>query len=206
VLGRRIELAVHRSQTRSVSLGDGERNLRFVTASNATITEVERVQELAQNGRCVEAYHHGVEVHSTDLRIESRWPELVPDALRLGLRSVVALPMRFGEGDTLGTLNVYDARTRERHDDEIQPASLLADVAVSYVTNASELERSERIREQSQRALQSRIIIEQPKGMIAADLGLGMDEAFKRLPTPPLPQRHLHSVSEAVVNLGLRLT
>ena len=69
-----------------VSLGDKDRHLRFITASNELITEIERVQELAQHGACVEAYQSSVIVQSDDLTTETRWSELVPDALRLGLR------------------------------------------------------------------------------------------------------------------------
>lgn len=188
-----------------VSLGDEDRRLRFITASNETITEIERVQELAQHGPCVDAYQGRTGVQSRDLTTENRWPELVPDAVRLGFRSIAALPMRLAD-DTIGSLTIYDVRKRDWHDDDLQAAQLLADMAVTYVTNASALERSERIREQLQQALESRVVIEQTKGMIAADHGVGVDEAFKRL-RAYARARHasLHDVAHAVVNLGLRV-
>ena len=113
-----------------VSLGDEERKLRTITASNETVTEIERVQELAQHGACVDAYQSGSGVQSSDLTAESRWPELMPDAVRLGFRSVAALPMRLAD-DTIGSLNLYDVRKRQWHDDDLQAAQLLADMAVS---------------------------------------------------------------------------
>ncbi len=187
-----------------VSLGEGDA-LRFVTASNEMITEIERVQELAQNGACVEAFRTGNVVKSNDLGADSRWPELVPDALRLGLRSVAAIPMRLGD-DTIGSVNIYDVRRRDWHDDDLKVAQLLADMAVSYVSNASQLEQSERIREQLLQALESRVVIEQAKGMIAADQGVGIDEAFKRLRAYTRAHHaSLHDVAAAIVNLGLRL-
>jgi len=188
-----------------VSLGDENRNLRFITAANEIITEIERVQELAQHGACVDAYQSGTVVQSNDLNAEERWPQLVPDALRLGLRSVAAIPMRLTD-DTIGSLNIYDMRARAWPDEDIQAARVLADMAVSYVTNASALERSERVREQLQQALESRVIIEQAKGMIAADQGVGIDEAFKLLRA--YTRKHhasLHDVAAAIVNLGLRV-
>jgi GAF domain-containing protein len=188
-----------------VSLADEDRKLRFITASNETITEIERVQELAQHGACVEAFQSGVVVHSDDLTTETRWSELVPDALRLGLRSVAAIPMRLAD-ETIGSVNVYDVRQRQWPEDDIQAARLLADMAVSYVTNASALERSERVREQLQEALESRVVIEQAKGMVAAAHEVGVDEAFKRL-RAYARARHagVHDVAAAVVNLGLRI-
>jgi GAF domain-containing protein len=188
-----------------VSLGDPGRTLRFITASNETITEIERIQELAQQGPCVEAFTSGAVVHSEDLTTEIRWPELVPDALRIGFRSAVALPMRFGDRETMGTLNIHDTRPRSWHEGDLEASLLLADMAVSYVANASELERSERIREQLQRALESRVVIEQAKGMIAAENGVGIDEAFKLLRQHARTRNaSLHDVAQAVVNLGLR--
>jgi GAF domain-containing protein len=189
-----------------VSLGDEDRRLRFITASNETITEIERVQELAQTGACVEAFTTGTVVESDDLGTELRWPELVPDALRLGLRSVVALPMSFGDNDTIGSLNIYDTRARRWEEDDLHAARVLADMAVSYVANASELERAERVREQLQRALESRVVIEQAKGMIAAERGIGVGEAFKLLRQHARSRNaSLHNVADAVVNLGLHL-
>ncbi len=187
-----------------VSLAEGGR-LRFVTASSEPIADLERIQELAQHGACVDAFRTGRVVQSNDLTIESRWPELVPDALRLGLRSVVAMPMRLGD-DTIGSVNIYDVHQRDWLDDDLKAAQLLADMASSYVANASELEQSERIREQLQQAFDSRIVIEQAKGMIAADQGVGVDEAFKRLRAYTRAHHaSLHDVASAVVNLGLRL-
>src|SRR4051794_7216336 len=188
-----------------VSLGDKDGHLRFITASNELITEIERVQELAQHGACVDAYQSSVIVQCDDLTTETRWSELVPDALRLGLRSVVAIPMRLSDA-SIGSLNVYDVRRRNWRDDDLQAAQLLADMAVSYVVNASDLERSERVRAQLQQALDSRVVIEQAKGMIAAEQEVGVDEAFKRLRQHARTRNaSLHSVAEAVVNLGLRI-
>jgi AmiR/NasT family two-component response regulator len=82
---------------------------------------------------------------------------------------------------------------------------VLADVATSYVINAWELDKQRRINEQLQEALDSRIIIEQAKGVLAGERGISVGEAFELL------RRHarthnarLRAVVGAVVNLGLR--
>ncbi len=71
--------------------------------------------------------------------------------------------------------------------------------------NASELEKSRRTAEQLQHALESRIVIEQAKGVLAGERKISMDRAFEILRKHARDQNgSLGSVAEAVVNLGLR--
>jgi AmiR/NasT family two-component response regulator len=78
-------------------------------------------------------------------------------------------------------------------------------MATSYVINASKLARQRRISEQLREALDSRVIIEQAKGVLAAERGISIDEAFQRLRRHARSHRTpLRSVADAVVNLGLR--
>ena len=133
-----------------VSVGDDTGNLRFVTASDDQLIEVERAQEAAQEGPCAECFHTGSQVTSPDLETETRWPTL-PVALRHGLRSVAAVPLRAGES-CIGSLNMFAATPRDWNADDMAIAALFADMAARYVVNASDLQRSERIREQLQQA------------------------------------------------------
>jgi len=78
-------------------------------------------------------------------------------------------------------------------------------MATSYVANASELERQQRITEQLERALESRIVIEQAKGIIAAERRVSVDRAFELL--RGYARSHnadLRTTADAVVRLGLR--
>jgi AmiR/NasT family two-component response regulator len=109
------------------------------------------------------------------------------------------------DDEVLGAMNIYSAEPRLWTDDEIATAQVLADMATSYLVNASELEKSRRTSEQLQEALQSRVVIEQAKGILSAERRISMDEAFETL------RRHarnhnanLRAVADAVVNLGLR--
>ena len=85
-------------------------------------------------------------------------------------------------------------------------AGVLADVATSYVVNASMLRQQEQLSEQLQHALESRVVIEQAKGITAQQHSVTVDHAYQ------LMRRHarnnnasLRIVAEAIVGVGLHV-
>ena len=85
-------------------------------------------------------------------------------------------------------------------------AGVLADVATSYVVNASKLRQQEQLSEQLQEALESRVVIEQAKGITAYKHSVTVDQAYR------LIRRHarnnnasLRMVAEAIVAVGLQV-
>src|SRR5207249_1660808 len=77
--------------------------------------------------------------------------------------------------------NVYAATPRVWTPDELAAARVFADMATSYLLNASERERAARVQAQLQEALDTRVVIEQAKGMLAGTYGISLDAAFDRL-------------------------
>jgi GAF domain-containing protein len=186
-----------------VSVGDEDGVLRFVTATQDALLDVERTQEAAQEGPCADCFRGCAHVTASNLAAEERWPVYRPVALRGGFRAAAALPLRAADG-CIGSLNLYDTSVREWSDADIGVAGLFADMAASYLANASDFQRSERIREQLQKALDSGIIIEQAKGVIAGQHGIPVDDAYRRLRSYTRGHNaRLHDVAHAVVHLGL---
>jgi GAF domain-containing protein len=188
-----------------VSILDESGRLRFVTASSDALIAAEEQQEHLQQGPCVDASQLGDDVISTNLDEETRWSGLLPILRASRFRSVVAIPL-VSEARCLGSLNIYDERARTWPEGDVRAARVLADMAVGYVLNASQLEQAERTREQLREALESRIVIEQAKGMLANANGITVDDAFARL------RRHartlrvpLREVATAVVESGLQI-
>ena len=189
-----------------VSLADGTGEMRFATAINEASAALEQAQEQFQRGPCVEAFKRGVVTVVADITKEGeRWPEFAETALKEGFHSMAAIPMRL-DGSRIGTLNLYRMAVHCWEDDEVEAASLFADMATSYVVNATELERTRESVAQLEKALESRIVIEQAKGVIAAERGLSVDKACEILRSHARNHHaNLHEVAEAVVRLGLRL-
>jgi GAF domain-containing protein len=180
--------------------------LRFVTAVSQESGELERNQEDKQAGPCRDAYDTGEVVRVTDVREEStRWPEFSATATRLSVAGVAGIPMRLADR-IIGALNLYSPVPRAWTDEDIAVAGVLADVATSYVVNASKLRQQEQLSEQLQEALESRVVIEQAKGITAQQHAVSIDQAYQRM------RRHarnnnasLRVVAEAIVAVGLQV-
>jgi len=142
----------------------------------------------------------------TDVRQEStRWPEFSASATRLSVAGVAAIPMRLAD-QIIGALNLYSPEPRQWSDEDMAVAGVLADVATSYMVNASKLRQQKQLTEQLREALESRVVIEQAKGITAQQHSVTIDEAYQ------LMRRHarnnnasLRAVAEAIVAVGLQV-
>ena len=82
---------------------------------------------------------------------------------------------------TIGALNLFYRADRSPMPSDAHLAQALADVATIGILQQRAIHRSEELAEQLQVALDSRVIIEQAKGVLAERGGLTMDEAFEVL-------------------------
>lgn len=179
--------------------------LRFVTALDERAARLEKAQEHGQAGPCVDAWRSGKAVAVTDLsECASSWGTCPQEAREAGIVAIAGIPMRLGD-KTIGALCLYSTTRRAWSPDDLSAAHVLADMATSYVMNVSELDRQRRINGQLQEALDSRIIIEQAKGVLAAELGISVDRAFDLMRRyARAHSASLRAVAQAVVHLGLR--
>jgi GAF domain-containing protein len=188
-----------------VSLIKGDR-LTFATSVPARLGALEEAQEQAQAGPCIEAYRTGQVVAVSDLSLRTQdWGAYCAVGAEAGVLAVAGVPMTLGE-NRIGALNLYADGLREWSADDLAIAQVLADMATGYLINASERGKQQQLNEQLQLALESRVIIEQAKGMVASAHGVSIEAAYE------LIRRHtrshntsLRAVAEAIVNLGLRI-
>ena len=104
----------------------------------------------------------------------------MPTALAAGFRSVAAVPLRL-RAQIIGGLNLFDEQARPVDARDRMLAQALADVATIGILNRQSAHRSGLVAEQLQHALNSRIVIEQAKGVIAERERVGMAAAFASL-------------------------
>jgi GAF domain-containing protein len=199
-------IEILRVEGAGVSVVDEDGKLRPVTAPNELTRKLEACEEEHQQGPCVDAFRDCTVVVVPNLLdgCDEKWPDWCREADSLGVRAVLGVPLRV-QDQSLGAMNIYNSEPRDWRDSEVRVAQVLCDMAASYVSNASDLDQARRTTEQLQEALESRIIVEQAKGALAAEQRISVDEAFHILRDHS--RRHgasLRSVAEAVVNLGLR--
>jgi len=106
----------------------------------------------------------------------------------------------------IGALNLYSAQPRAWSDEDVAVAGVLADVATSYVVNASKLRQQEQLSEQLQEALDSRVVIEQAKGITSQQNSVTIDAAYQRMRAHARNNNaSLRLVAEAIVAVGLKV-
>lgn len=162
-------------------LSDQRGSLQVVAASDERTRLLELLQLQADEGPCLEAYRTGVPVHVDDLASAAeRWPVFVPEALAEGYRSVQAIPLRLRR-QVIGALNLFGRGTGLPGPQNLDFARALADTATIGILQERAIRRHEVLTEQLQTALDSRITIEQAKGVLSHAGDLPMDTAFARL-------------------------
>jgi GAF domain-containing protein len=137
---------------------------------------------------------------STVAEMGARWPAFVALAARAGYLSVHAIPLRL-RGQVIGSLNLFREREGALNAADATAAQALADVATISVLQERTIRDSAIVHDQLRHALDSRVVIEQAKGVVAHTHGVDMDEAFR------LIRRHarntstsMPTVAEGIVN------
>lgn len=156
-------------------------DLRVMASSSETMRVLELFELQAQEGPCLDCFHTGEPVVNQDLStVDGRWPRFAAEAMAAGFHSVHALPMRL-RGSIIGALNLFHVDPGEMRPADVAAAQALADVATIAVLHHRAALEAHLLHEQLNHALNSRVMIEQAKGMIAEREGLSMEQAFSRL-------------------------
>lgn len=190
-----------------VSLGVSADQLKVVSATGEAVTRIEDAQVHTQQGPCYQAYADGRAVTCRDLEDDDRWIEYRRTALDQDFRAVAGIPMPVGEDCArIGALNLYAAAPRQWTDDDLEVAQLLANVASGYIINSRHLDEQRTLAQQLQHALDSRVVIEQAKGVLAGRHGIDVAEAFDRLRRHSRDnQTRIHDEAQQVIDGDLQL-
>jgi len=157
-----------------------ERRQDMIVATAPFVVEVDAIQYGIGQGPCITAAAVGQTVRSADLATDKQWPDFGPRVGRLGVHSVLSLPLTSGQ-NVLGAMNVY-AHSKGAFDDRAAVlGELFAVPAAIAVHNAQVLAQAHRLTAQLQAALPHRAIIDQALGIVMSRAGCSEQEAFDRL-------------------------
>lgn len=159
-------------------LADERKVLHLVAASSEPTHHLEVFQLQRHEGPCLDCFHFGTAVIVPDLEKESdRWPQFSKAARANGFASVHALPMRLRD-TVLGTLGLFGDKVGRLNDDDLRLAQALVHVASVAIVNEKAAADRAVVNAQLQHALDSRIILEQAKGVLAHAGDITMAAAF----------------------------
>ncbi len=178
-----------------------EGDLRVMASSSEALRVLELFELQSREGPCLDCYRSGQPVVNQDLAtVNGRWPRFAAEAIAAGFHSVHALPMRL-RGTVLGALNLFHVEPGEMRYADVEAAQALADVATIAVLQHRASLEAQVINEQLNHALNTRILIEQAKGMVAERQGLDMEQAFSALRRHARDNnRRLVDVAQAVID------
>jgi hypothetical protein len=182
-------------------LADQRGSLQVIASSSEQSRLVELFQLQNDQGPCLECYRSGRPVSEADLAAAGqRWPLFAPAAAGAGFGAVQALPMRLRD-EVIGAVNLFRHAPGRLDETGLRVGQALADVATIGLLQERNLRHQEVLAEQLQGALNSRVVIEQAKGVLAERLGLDMGQAFGQLRGQARVQnRRLAELAGAVAN------
>jgi GAF domain-containing protein len=127
----------------------------------------ELAQEQLGQGPCVEAFTRGLPVAIPDLGADARFDQIAVVLRSAGIRGALSVPVEV-LGGPIGTLDLFTATPRAWDDSEVAAANADAGVVASLLGSAVAAHASGRLASQLQTALDSRVVIEQAKGVLMA--------------------------------------
>ena len=163
----------------SVALADTGGALRAVASSSERMRLLALIELQRRDGPCLDCWLVGDPVVEDDLEgAAGRWPVFGPAALEAGFRSVYALPLRLRR-ERIGALNLFADVPNGLAGDDHDLGQAMADVATIGLLHERFLREQTTVAVQLQTALDSRVVLEQAKGMVAQQAGVDVDQAFQ---------------------------
>jgi len=167
------------------------------------VTEIDDIQYGLGQGPCISAAATGKTVTSGSLGGDDRWTRFGARVARLGVHSVLSLPLVTPDG-VLGAMNVYAHPKHAFDENAARIGELFSVPAAIAVQNAQVLSQTKRLAAQMQNALVTRAVVDRAVGIFMSRSGITEDEALNRLRTlsqnehQKLPEVAQHVVDEAV--------
>jgi len=183
-------------------LRDGKPTTAVFT--DPTSPEIDSAQYQTGVGPCLDAWRHQKVFRIDWTADDEQWLAFSQAALEHGVQSTISLPLGV-RGNGIGALNLYSKEPAAFSDEDEQVGMLFAAQASVALANAQLYDSAYRLTQQLQEALTSRAVIDQAKGIIMGQHGVGPDEAFNILRTSSQREnRKLRDIAQELVDRARR--
>ena len=159
-----------------LTVNDERANPTTVVYTDDVVTEIDQAQYDADRGPCLDAYRGRHIVHLPDVRHDDRYPEFAESAQAHDMHTSLSIPLVVG-GRGLGALNIYAAQPGTFDETAVESCTYLGRQAAIIAAYYDKAEQADHL----QRALLSRAVIDQAKGIIMASTGCDAQTAFDLL-------------------------
>jgi GAF domain-containing protein len=164
-----------------IMLADPQRELRHAACSNEQMRLVELFELQVEEGPCFDAYRTRAPVVCDSLEeAAQRWPEFTRNANESGFAAFSAVPMRLRDR-VVGALNLFSADAHALGEDDIKVVQAMADIATIGILQERSIRDAHAFSTQLELALESRVVIEQAKGIVAERNHISVDDAFDQV-------------------------
>ena len=155
-------------------------DLQLVASSNDSPRIVELFKLQLLEGPSRECFRAGAITNHLFAADDTKWPQLATQAEEQGFSTMHCLPMRVGE-QTIGVLNCFASNERWLGDHDFALVQNMADIATVAICKAELAQEARKLNLQLSYALESRVSIEQAKGVVSQSTDGNMDEAFLQI-------------------------
>ena len=164
-----------------IMLADSRGELQVLAASSHDVRLLELFELQGDSGPCLDSFRTGQPVTPHDsAAMHASWPTFAARAEVVGYRSAQAVPMRLRD-QVIGAMNVFRVGEGALVGSQLKLARALADVASVALIAERTITARELVADQLQEALNSRVVLEQAKGMLAERTGIDVDHAFTQM-------------------------
>ncbi len=158
----------------SVMMRTGESRIETVAYTDATALRADQLQIVYGQGPCLTALEAGAAHRIDDAATDQRWSTWSVMVAGIGIRSVLTVPLAGGDGQTVGSLNLYAERTCAFDVDDEAIAHILA-------THATIALEKVRLESQIRTAVDGRPVVGRAQGIVMERYGLSAVQALSVL-------------------------
>jgi GAF domain-containing protein len=171
--------AIPGSEATSITLIREDRG--FTAACDGQLAmDADELQYERGYGPCLDAGRSGELFVVTDMGTEERWPDYAAHVAELGVRSSLSVPLPF-QGASIGALNNYARQPAAFGERDVALGEEVAAFVAIAVGNAEAAARATDDVANMRRAMASRAVIEQAKGILMERYKITSEQAFTLL-------------------------